>query len=100
LSRKGADTGMLISTHKCSEHNHPEFVQDLESGEFAVQAEQFLHIIEAMVAAGEVFKPLDPFQIGWMEGEVRQFDEKRLTLFEPDMKSFPLVLVSGATNSI
>ncbi|HLX62846.1 MAG TPA: hypothetical protein VKX17_16330 [Planctomycetota bacterium] len=90
---------MQLSTKTCSAHNHPEFILDVE-GTIVKPALKFLRSIEDMVAAGEVFKLNDTLSVGWMIAQVWPHDRKTFTLYEPDMKSFPLKFVPGVNESI
>jgi hypothetical protein len=92
---------MLLSTSRCGDHGHADFV--LEFDEQAVSrphAEDMIQTIEDMVARGSVFAPGETIQIGWMITQVRRYDESRLTLFEPDMRTIPMAFLPGVTETL
>jgi hypothetical protein len=92
---------MLVSTTRCQDYGHAEFA--LEVDDSAVPHQHFARVIqtiEGMVAQGSVFAPGETFQIGWMTTQVQRYDEDRLTLFEPDMRSMPIVFVPGVTATL
>jgi hypothetical protein len=92
---------MITSTTRCKDHCHAEFV--LEVDEHVVPSQHISRVIdtiEGMVAQGSTFTPGETFQIGWMITKVQQYDEGRLTLFEPDMRTFPMAFVPGVTETL
>lgn len=91
---------MRVQTQRCSDFNHPEFVLDLENDALELHANVLLNSIENMVAGGEVLKPGETFQFGWLTLEIRAFDAGRLTLFEPDLRAFPIEYTPGANAAI
>jgi hypothetical protein len=62
--------------------------------------EQFIQTLEGMVEGGSVFAPGQTLQVGWMITQVQRYDETRLTLFEPDMRSLPVKYVPGVTETL
>jgi len=91
---------MRVETQSCKNFNHPEFVLDLESEALSVHAGVLLRSIESLVAKGEVLRPGETFQFGWLTLQIRSFDADCLTLFEPDMRSLPIEYVPGANTAI
>jgi hypothetical protein len=92
---------MIVSTVRCRDNGHAEFV--LEVNDRAVphqHVSRVIETIEEMVAHGSVFAPGETFQIGWMITRVQRYDEERLTLFEPDMRTFPFTFVPGLTGTL
>jgi hypothetical protein len=92
---------MIITTTKCKQFGHPEFV--LEADEAHVPDSYLWNIaqtIEDMVASGSVFKPRQNFQIGWMLTHVQATSDGHLTLFEPDMETFPIKQAPGITHAL
>ncbi|MEI6235206.1 MAG: hypothetical protein WCT04_19280 [Planctomycetota bacterium] len=91
---------MRVTTTACTQFNHPEFVLDLANEALLLHANVLLRSIESLVAKGEVLRPGETFQFGWLTLQIRQFDKEFLTLYEPDMKSFPIEYVPGANVAI
>jgi hypothetical protein len=92
---------MQITTHRCRQFQHPEFV--LEADDSIVPRDNIQRIagtLEEMVAGGSVFKPDQTFQIGWSLTLVKPYDKSRLTLVEADMQSMPIKWVPGITQSL
>jgi hypothetical protein len=92
---------MIVSTTRCKDHGHAEFV--LEVDERAVpprHVSRVIETIEGLVAQGSVFTPGETLQIGWMVTRVQRYDEGRLTLLEPDMRTFPMAFVPGVTGTL
>ena len=92
---------MQVSTQHCREYDHPEFV--IEVDETRIPDEQiklFIQNLEGLVAGGRVFQPQETFKLGWMTTEVRAYEGSRLTLYEPDMKSWPIRFVPGISESL
>ncbi|QDU96062.1 DUF1444 family protein [Lignipirellula cremea] len=113
----------LLSTKRCGLFGHPEFVLPA-----ALPAEQllaslpahaspptdeaevelspleslieFLAIGENMVASGASFQAGQTLQFSWVILRVEKFDAVRLTIFEPDMKSWPIAYVPGVAQSL
>lgn len=91
---------MRITTTKCSQLGHPEFV--LEADDVQVPSAYLTNVvqtIEEMVKGGSVFKPGQTFQIGWSLTLVEQLGEL-LSLAEPDMESFPIKWTKGITSTL
>lgn len=91
---------MRVETQSCKNYGHSEFVLELGSDAFADAANNLMRSIEEMVARGEVLKPGETFQYGWLVLKIQRYDETRLTLFEPDMESLPIEFVANANNAI
>jgi hypothetical protein len=92
---------MLVSTQRCHQFNHPEFVVEVDESRVPEeQIKRFMKDLEGMVAEGSVFEPRQTFKIGWMITEVQRFEGSRLTLLEPDMESLPIQLVPGITETL
>ncbi len=92
---------MIVSTTRCKDYGHPEFVLEMDDRAVPHQhVSQVIETIEGMVARGSVFTPGETFQIGWMITRVQRYDEGRLTLFEPDMRTFPMAFVPGVTGTL
>ncbi len=91
---------MRVETQRCREFNHPEVALDLESDALALHANVLLGSIENLVANGEVLKPGETFQFGWLTLQIRALDADRLTLFEPDFRSPTVEYVPGANAAI
>ena len=92
---------MRITTSKCGQFKHPEFV--LEADDIAVPdvyLKELAETIEQMVAAGSVFRPGQTFQIGWMITQVASSGASRLSLVEPDMEEMPMQWVLGVTETL
>ena len=92
---------MIISTTKCEQFGHPEFV--LEADEIAVPdiyIRELVETIEHMVADGAVFRAGETFQIGWMLTSVKNKGPKHLTQEEPDMRSLPIQWIPGVTDTL
>jgi hypothetical protein len=88
---------MILTTSKCGQHGHPEFV--LEAGKTSIP-EVHLRELVRTIEDGSVFKPGDTFQVGWMWTLVQPYDASRLTLREPDMESIPIRWVPGVTETL
>jgi hypothetical protein len=94
------ETGMRVTTTKCSRFGHPEFVLDADEAQVpSVYLTNFVQTIEGMVASGSVFKPDQTFQIGWGLTLVEQAGEM-FSLAEPDMESFPIKWTKGITSTL
>jgi len=92
---------MIVSTTRCKAHGHAEFVLEIDDNAVPQQhVTQIIQTLEGMVAQGSVFKPGESFQIGWMTTKVQQYDKERLTLYEPDMRTFPMAFVPGVTATL
>lgn len=92
---------MDFVTTTCRDHDHPEFVLEVDPDRVpTVYAEDLCQSIEAMVAEGAVFGAGETFQIGWMVTQVHALDAERFTLHEPDMESLPLRYVPGVTETL
>jgi hypothetical protein len=92
---------MKIATTKCGDFGHIEFL--LEADENVVPdlyLKEVAVTIENMVAEGSVFRPQQTFQIGWMITKIDSYDASHLTLFEPDMKTFPINWVTGISHTL
>ncbi len=92
---------MIISTTKCENFGHPEFV--LEADESAVPdiyIRELVETIEHMVADGTVFQVAETFQIGWMLTRVQEKGPRLLTLEEPDMRSLPIQWIPSVTDTL
>ena len=91
---------MRITTTKCSQHRHPEFVLEADEAQVPeVYLQNVVQTIEGMVAGGSVFRPEQTFQIGWGLTLVKAAGGQ-LTLVEPDMQSFPIQWVPGITHTL
>lgn len=91
---------MLIITDKCSEYGHPEFFVYCEDFIPESDVKHFTSWLERAVSAGEVFKPNEILQTGWMINTFFETDDGSLALLEPDMKSFPIAWVPGVTQTL
>lgn len=92
---------MIVSTTRCKDHGHAEFVLEVDEHAVPHQHVSFvIETIEGMVAQGSIFSPGETFQIGWMITQVQQYDEEQLTLYEPDMRTFPMAFVPGVTETL
>ena len=92
---------MIVATRRCTDHNHAEFVLEVDSSAVPQQhIDQLIETLEGMVERGSVFSPGQTLQVGWMITQVQRHDETRLTLFEPDMQSVPVKYVPGVTETL
>ena len=92
---------MVIETDTCRAHGHPEFVLRADEAHVpALYLENIAQTVQRMVAEGSVFRPGETFQIGWMLTHVERYGEDRLTLVEPDMRSLPIKLVPGVSETL
>ena len=91
---------MLVETQRCKQFNHREFALELEDEALELHAHFLLRTIESMVERGEVLKPGETFQFGWLTLQIRALDDRRLTLFEPDLHSLPIEYIRGANAAI
>ena len=92
---------LIVTTHRCSEHNHAEIVLEVDASTVPQQhIDQFIQTLEGVVEQGSAFLPGQTLQVGWMVTQVQQYDETRLTLFEPDMRSQPVKYVPGVTETL
>lgn len=92
---------MRSETQKCRDHDHPEFVLEVDGDQIPdVYVQSFLETLETMVASGSVFKPGETLQDGWMVTRVEQAANDKLTLHEPDMQELPVAFVPGVTETL
>jgi hypothetical protein len=91
---------MIISTTKCEQFGHPEFVLEVDASVPEVYARDLVETIECMVRGGSAFRPDETFQIGWMLTRVREQGPRQLTLEEPDMRSMPIQWTAGVTHTL
>lgn len=92
---------MTITTTKCRAHAHPEFFLEADTTHVPdLYLRGLAETVERMVAQGSVFRPGQTFQIGWMLTQIQTHESGLLTLFEPDMRSFPIKWVPGVTETL
>ncbi len=100
IQAEDIDLIMRIETHSCKKYNHREFAIDIESDALSAHAAVLMRSIEDMVARGEVLKPGETFQFGWLILKIQPLDDTWLTLTEPDQKSEPIQYVPNANGAI
>ncbi|MFI5456913.1 MAG: hypothetical protein ACHRXM_15820 [Isosphaerales bacterium] len=92
---------MIISTTKCEQLGHPEFVLEADVSTVPdIYIRETVETVERMVADGSVFRPGETFQIGWMLTRVQEQGPTHLTLEEPDMRSLPIRWIPGVTHTL
>jgi hypothetical protein len=92
---------MIISTTKCEEFGHPEFVLEADASVVPdIYVRNLVETIECMVKEGSCFRPGETFQIGWMLTRVQGQGPRQLTLEEPDMRSMPIQWIPGVTHTL
>lgn len=79
---------MLITTHNCSRHGHPEFGLHC-ADEVAFDAPWLVTWLEEQVASGVVFRPGESLQVGWSTLLVGTATDGLLTLNELDLSGVP-----------
>jgi hypothetical protein len=89
------------ATSRCHLSAHPEIlVSYAESGVIPDDVDNLIRTLEAMVATGSVFAPGETIQVGWLYDQFREQGQGVLTLYEPDLKAFPVSWVPGITNTL
>jgi hypothetical protein len=91
---------MIISTTKCEQFGHPEFVLEVDASVPDVYARDLVETIECMVRGDSAFRPDETFQIGWMLTRVQEQGPRQRTLEEPDMRSMPIQWTPGVTHTL
>lgn len=92
---------MVITTTKCSQFKHPEFVLEADEAHVPdVYLKEVVQTLEGMVADGSVFRPGQTVQVGWMVTQVHAHSASHMTLFEPDMRAVPIQWVPGITETL
>jgi hypothetical protein len=92
---------MIISTSRCEQFGHPEFVLEVDASHVPdIYTRNLAETIEGMVADGSAFRPGETFQIGWMLTRVQAQGPRHLTLHEPDMRSMPIQWIPGVTHTL
>jgi hypothetical protein len=91
---------MRITTTKCSQFGHPEFLLEADEAQVPnIYLTNIAQTIEEMVANGSVFTPGQTFQIGWGITLVQDVGEM-LSLDEPDMENFPIKWAKGISHTL
>lgn len=82
---------MVITTTRCGKFGHVEFALEADTSHVPeVYLRDIVNTVEGMVSRGSVFRAGQTFQIGWMLTQIQSNDSGLLTLFEPDMVTFPI----------
>jgi len=98
-SRAEIEMKSLVST-KCSAFSHPEFRVDFDEDSILEHEPEFLiRMLEIKVQQGSIFSAGQTIEVGLSVLRVAA-DEPYLSLDEPDMRSFPIVFVTGVTQSL
>lgn len=92
----------ILRTTTCIEHRHPEFRVSYDPTIVHVNedAEWLVNWLAQSVAAGTRFAPGETCQIGWSMLEFRQTEDGELSLWEPDMRSMPVVWGEGVSSTL
>ncbi len=89
------------STSLCRRYGHPEFRFTYDSAAvIGPTVNSFLESLVAQVAAGEVYRAGETFQIGWMITRLMEHKDGALGFLEPDMLTFPISRIEGLTSSL
>jgi hypothetical protein len=92
---------MEIQTKRCSNFGHREFSLNYdESIIHENDVKMILEYLEQSVAKGIKFKKKETIQFGWMILLIDEYSNKLLSLFEPDMKTFPIKWIRSVTNTL
>jgi len=95
------DGAPIYATGRCRLFGHPEFyIPFTGHGEELDFLERFLHIGENMAAQGASFQAGQTLQYTWAILRVEKYDAGRLTLCEPDMKSWPCEYQRGISQTL
>jgi hypothetical protein len=87
------------TTTRCKQFAHPEVVVGYaDTGVVQEDVANLIRILESMVEAGSSFEPGETVEVGWLYGQFREHHAGALTLYEPDLKAFPVSWVLGVTN--
>jgi hypothetical protein len=108
MSSDGVRTGgglhgmKVLRTTTCGRSGHPEFRIAYDPSVIVVadDAEWFLRWLQESVNEGAKYKTGQTCQVGWMVTQVRQHESGDFTLWEPDMRSFPIEWVDGVTSTL
>ncbi len=89
-------------TSNCRKYGHPEFriTYDPKLVPVDVDVQWLLNWLEQSVATGSRFLPGQTCQVGWTISEVRQTDDESLSLWEPDMRSMPIVWLESVSRML
>lgn len=81
--------------------NHEEFSIYHDGDELTNGGVNLLNdYLKSCIQSGEIFRPEETIQFGWMVLKIKRLTDVYLTLYEPDMHSFPIVWVRNVSNSI
>lgn len=96
-----ARSQIKISTMKCEQFGHPEFLLEVDASAVPeIYIREMVEALERMVADGSVFRPGQTLQIGWMLTRLHEEGPRQLTLEEPDMRSLPIEWIPGITHTL
>jgi hypothetical protein len=91
---------MEIQTTRCKNFHHREFSLNYESVIPEDDVKTLLEYIEQSVAKGIEFKKKETIQFGWMRLLIDEYSDQFLSLFEPDMKTFPIKWKRSITQTL
>ena len=92
---------LIATTNGCRRFGHPEFRFSYDpAAVIALTVASFIRQLEDGVSSGEVFRPGETFQIGWMITRITEHSDGFLGFLEPDMKTFPVREVPGLTSAL
>lgn len=89
------------TTHRCSQHNHREFLLRWDGRRTSLaDVRRLAETLEQDVARGVRFLPGDVVQIGWVPLRVIELPSRLLSLVEPDFCGAPLRYVQGVDGAL
>ena len=92
---------MQVETTRCHTKGHPEFTilcdEHLTS---EVGAPWLVSWLEERVIAGEVFRPGESIQVGWMYDLILSRPDGTLGIQEPDFEQVPVAWVESVTHTL
>jgi len=100
LEQQSPEGDPLYSTTRCGLYGHPEFVVPCSERTPLEGLIEFLAIGENMVASGAAFQAGQTLQFSWLILKMEKYDTARLTIHEPDMKSWPVEYHPGVSMSL
>jgi hypothetical protein len=92
----------VLRTTKCRGHGHPEFQITYDPALVPVENDVrwFIGWLEQSIAEGNRFSPGQTCQVGWTVTEVRHADGDSLSLWEPDMRTMPIVWSESVSKTL
>ena len=91
---------METQTKRCKDFSHREFSLNYDSAIPENDVKTLLEYLEKSVEKGTIFKRKETIQFGWMILLIDEYSNQFLSLFEPDMKTFPIKWKRSVTQTL